>query len=265
MIIQLLPFGQAPGQTALGQNFRVVGVEGFNGKGEASGHGLGRLTGGQPAQPVPLATAQFSPDRLADQPVGVIGLGWGQGTLHYRRAAQNAQSHQRHLNQVQASLPTARHFGRVLRTLPHDAGQFLFDGTVQLLERALPPEAGFAEAISLDTKHILAWVKENNPKAYVLESVRLDKTRQPTGDPDCKLGCKKKRNASAEEVETSAAQPATPTKNPQRVTNFSSSDVYYWGYGSGVVATKVPDWGEFALAELTQTLRLRSGQAFRPG
>jgi hypothetical protein len=27
---------------------------------------------------------------------------------------------------------------------------------------------------------------------------------------------------------------------------------YYWGYGSGVVATKVPDWGEFVLAEFTQ-------------
>ena len=27
---------------------------------------------------------------------------------------------------------------------------------------------------------------------------------------------------------------------------------YYWGYASGVVATKVPHWGEFVLAELTQ-------------
>jgi len=154
---------------------------------------------------------------------------------------------------VQASLPTARHFGRVLRTLPHETGQFLFDGTVQLLERALPPKVNFAEAISMDTKHILAWVKENNPKAYVLEGERLDKTRQPQGDPDCKLGCKKKRNASAEESETAPAQPATPTKKPKPVTNFSSSDVYYWGYKSGVVATKVPEWGEFVLAELTQT------------
>ena len=28
---------------------------------------------------------------------------------------------------------------------------------------------------------------------------------------------------------------------------------YYWGYASGVVTTKVPAWGEFVLAELTQT------------
>ena len=157
---------------------------------------------------------------------------------------------------VDASLPTARHFGRVLRELPNAACQFLLDSTVHLLQEALPPEVNFGQAISLDTKHILAWVKENNPKAYVKEHDRLDKTRQPVGDPDCKLGCKKKRNQAPPEsaIETTAAQSLpTPTKNAVRVTNFSSSDVYYWGYASGVVATKVPDWGEFTLAELTQT------------
>jgi hypothetical protein len=153
---------------------------------------------------------------------------------------------------VEASLPTARHFGRVLRSLPNDALQFLLDSTVYLLHRELPAEVHFGQAISLDTKHILAWVKENNPKAYVSEHERLDKTRQPKADRDCKLGCKKKRNESTAEAQVETG-PATPTQNPRSVTNFSSSDVYYWGYGSGVVATKVPDWGEFVLAELTQT------------
>lgn len=155
-----------------------------------------------------------------------------------------------------ASLPTARHFGRVLRTLPNEALQFLLDGTVSRLRQELPPDVHFGEVISLDTKHILAWVKENNPKAYVLEGDRLDKTRQPTGDRECRLGCKKKRNESSQEaqIETVPAQPASPSpKKSRRVTNFSPLDVYYWGYGSGVVATQVPDWGEFALAELTQT------------
>ncbi len=151
---------------------------------------------------------------------------------------------------VQASLPTARHMGRVLRSLPNPGFQFLLDGTVRLLAEALPPEANFGDTISLDTKAILAWVQENNPKAYVSEHDRLTKTRQPHGDPDCKLGCKRKRNVSA--AETTVA-PATPTKNPVSVTNFSSSDEYFWGYGSGVVATKVDGWGEFVLAELTQT------------
>lgn len=154
---------------------------------------------------------------------------------------------------VQASLPTARHFGRVLRTLPNEALQFLLDSTVQLLRQELPPELEFGQAISLDVKHILAWVRENNPKAYVTEHDRLTKTRQPNGDRDCRLGCKHKRNASAEEVRTEPAHPPTPTKNPVPVTNFSSCDLYYWGYATGVAATKVPDWGEFVLAELTQT------------
>ncbi len=65
----------------------------------------------------------------------------------------------------------------------------------------------------------------------------------------------RKRNESSQEaqIETTPAQPASPPKKSRRVTNFSPLDVYYWGYGSGVVATQVPDWGEFALAELTQT------------
>ena len=100
---------------------------------------------------------------------------------------------------VEASLPTARHFGRVLRELPNQACQFLLDSTVQLLAAELPRELNFGQAISLDTKHIIAWVKENNPKAYVKESQRLDKNRQPAGDPDCKLGCKKKRNQAPPE------------------------------------------------------------------
>jgi hypothetical protein len=86
-------------------------------------------------------------------------------------------------------VPSAKHFGRVLRELPNAALQFLLDGTVTALRRALPPAVHFGDAVAGDTKHIIAWVKENNPKAYA----------------------------------------------------------------SGVIATKVPDWGEFVLAELTQT------------
>jgi hypothetical protein len=105
----------------------------------------------------------------------------------------------------------------------------------------------------MDTKHIISWVKENNPKAYVKEHDRLDKTRQPAGDPDCKLGCKRKRNQGPEQ-EDPEPQPDQPKgKKRKRATNFSRLDEYYWGYASGVVATKVPGYGEFVLAELTQT------------
>lgn len=149
------------------------------------------------------------------------------------------------------NLPTARHLTRLLRTTPNDVFQILLDSTVHLLQAELAP-LGFtlAETISLDTKHVLAWVAENNPKAYISENRRLDKNRQPLGDPDCKLGCKRKRNRPPLQEQ---GLPLTPTKEPRPPTNFSANDEYYWGYASGVVATKIPDWGELVLAELTQT------------
>ncbi|MFQ5613435.1 MAG: hypothetical protein ACE5H9_15015 [Anaerolineae bacterium] len=87
---------------------------------------------------------------------------------------------------VEANLPSSRQFSRVLRTLDNTALQFLLDASVTLLQEELPEEVCFGQTVALDTKHILAWVKENNPKAYLKESDRLDKDRQPKGDPDCR-------------------------------------------------------------------------------
>jgi hypothetical protein len=144
-----------------------------------------------------------------------------------------------------ASLPTCRHLTRMLRQLPNRYLQFLLDETVRLLQIELCPETDlFGVAISLDTKHIVAWVKENNPKAYVKD--RYDKTQQPAGDPDCRLGCKRKRNQRA----SSKQPPPTPSHDPLPASTLSVGE-YYWGYASGVVATKVPSWGEFVLAELS--------------
>ena len=92
-----------------------------------------------------------------------------------------------------ASLSTQRHFTRLLRVMPNLGAEFPLEQSARLLLvhfSSLDIRAG--ECISLDTKHILAWVKENNPKAYVAN--RFDKTCQPPGDPDCKLGCKRKHN-----------------------------------------------------------------------
>jgi hypothetical protein len=143
-----------------------------------------------------------------------------------------------------ASLPTARHLTRMLRSTPNVASQYLLDETVRLLQIELATETkDFGQAISLDTKNILAWVRENNPKDYVKD--RYDKEKQPSGDPDCRLGCKRRRNQRA----SSKEPPPTPTDNPLPA-NVSVGE-YYWGYASGAVATKIPDWGEFVLAELT--------------
>ena len=141
-----------------------------------------------------------------------------------------------------ASLPTQRHLNRLFRQLPNPAIQFLLADSVRLILVELATRAMLPlECVSLDTKHVIAWVKENNPKAYVKN--RYDKTKQPPGDPDCRLGCKRRRNQSPTEP--------TPTRNPIAAASAKIGE-YYWGYGSGIVVAKVPGWGEFVLAELTQ-------------
>jgi hypothetical protein len=131
----------------------------------------------------------------------------------------------------------------MLRHIPNARLQYLLDQTVHLIQAEFSEVEDFGQAISLDTKHIVAWVKENNPKDYIQD--RYDKTKQPAGDPDCRLGCKRRRNQRA----SSKEPPPTPRDNP-RPPNVSVGE-FYWGYASGVVTTKVPGWGEFVLAELT--------------
>lgn len=148
----------------------------------------------------------------------------------------------------ETSLPTQRHFTRLLRKTPNAFLQALLDSTVNLIQTELA-EVGLSlgECIAMDTKHILAWVKQNNPKAYLKASERYDKTKQPAGDPDCRLGCKRRHNQRA----SSKEPPPTPPDNPLPAHIISVGE-YYWGYASGVVATKIPGWGEVVLAELTQ-------------
>lgn len=149
---------------------------------------------------------------------------------------------------IEMSLPSQQHFSKKLSRLPNEILQTLFDGQVRALQEKLGNE--FAQVVSIDTKHILAWVKENNLKAFVEE--RFDPEQQPKGDPDCKLGCKRKRNQK------------TPTKEGQAVSEKVSIGEYYWGYASGVVATKVPNVGEFVLAEMTQTFDHGDSTYFLP-
>ena len=149
-----------------------------------------------------------------------------------------------------ASLPTQRHLTRMLRQMPNSALQFLLADAVRLIREELRQhQIEVGECISLDTKHILAWVRENNSKAYVED--RFDKTRQPAGDPDCKLGCKRRHNRKKKQP-LGQDPPVTPTTHPQPGEKVPFGE-FYWGYGSGVVVAKVPGWGEIVLAELTQT------------
>lgn len=155
--------------------------------------------------------------------------------LGFPLVADDAQPHR---FDGEASLPTQRHFCHKLSVIPNEILQNLLDGQVTWLQEQLGPH--FGQVVSIDTKHIISWVRENNPKAFIKEG-RFDKERQPAGDADCKLGCKRSRNQ------------VTPAKEGQPATEKVSIGEYYWGYASGVVATKVPGVGEFVLAELTQT------------
>ena len=142
---------------------------------------------------------------------------------------------------AEASLPSRRQLSRVLAEMDNAHLQALLAAQVARFQRLLPHD--FGQAISLDTKHILAWTRENNPRQYVKEG-RYDPAAQPVGDPDCKLGVKRRHNLSF-------PTPATEGKAASRLSIVQKE--FYWGYASGAVVTKLAGWGEFVLAELTQT------------
>jgi hypothetical protein len=76
-----------------------------------------------------------------------------------------------------------------LRTLDQNLLQDLLNATVTALKEEIP---GLGETVAFDVKHIYAWVKENNERAYVKD--RYDKNRRLSGDPDCRLGVKRSTN-----------------------------------------------------------------------
>ena len=150
---------------------------------------------------------------------------------------------------VAASVPDRRQLSRVLRTLPNAALQFLLTASVELLRASLPPEqqATFGDTIAGDTQAILAWVKENTPKQYIKEG-RLDKTKQPVGDPDCKLGVQACHNTPPAE---DGALP-TPTTDGKPAGQLQVGVDILWGYAAGIVVTRLPDGTEIVLAERTR-------------
>lgn len=127
------------------------------------------------------------------------------------------------------TLPSRYWLGEKLRTLDPTLLQQFLEATVHSLQAEIP---GLGETVAFDVKHIYAWVKENNPRAYVTE--RFDKEHLLAGNPDCKLGVKRSTNQE---------QPDGSTKEKKEA---------LWGYGSGVAAAITPDYGDVVLAEYTQ-------------
>ncbi|GHO80456.1 hypothetical protein KSD_82270 [Ktedonobacter sp. SOSP1-85] len=139
------------------------------------------------------------------------------------------------------TLPSRYWLGEKLRTLDPLLLQQLLEATVHSLQAEIP---GLGETVAFDVKHIYAWVKENNLRAYVTE--RFDKHQVLSGDPDCKLGVKRSTNQE---------QPDGSTKERKEL---------LWGYGSGVAAATTPDYGDVVLAEYTQPFNEGDVTSFRP-
>lgn len=191
---------------------------------------------------------------LCDHPALVYFLG-------FERVADPSLSHGLNLEQT---VPKRRHLSTVLRTLSNEALQFLLAASVQLLKATLPPEqqSSFGDIIAGDTQALLAWVAENNPKQYIKEG-RLDKNRQPAGDPDCKLGVKKSRNSAPADAD-GGDQPATPNTDAKPASKLQVGVDILWGYASGIVVSALSDGTEFVLAERTRPFNESDASYFFP-
>lgn len=142
---------------------------------------------------------------------------------------------------VERTLPTRFWLGEKLRQLDRGLLTELLAGTVRALQAEIP---GLGETVAFDVKHLYAWVKHNNQRAYVPD--RYDKTQRPTGDPDCRLGVKRSTNQE---------QPDGATEEKKEL---------LWGYGSGVAAATVAEYGDVVLAEYTQPFHAGDVTYFRP-
>lgn len=125
---------------------------------------------------------------------------------------------------VARTVPGARWLRHQQRALSHATLRALLTGTVRRADALIP---GFATTVAMDVKHVVSWVRENNPKETV--SHRFDPARQPAGDPDCRLGAKWRGNQDGGREKT-----------------------FLWGYGSGIATTTDPVHGDFVLTDVTQ-------------
>ena len=142
---------------------------------------------------------------------------------------------------VDATLPTRFWLGEKLRQLDQRLLSELLAGTVRALQAEIP---GLGETVAFDVKHLYAWVKENNERAYVPE--RYDKTKRLAGDPNCRLGVKRSTNQE---------QPDGSSEKKKEL---------LWGYGSGVAAATTAEYGDVVLAEYTQPFNEGDVTYFRP-
>jgi hypothetical protein len=139
------------------------------------------------------------------------------------------------------TLPCEQWLRQKLRSFDRALLQGLLHATVRDLQAEIP---GLGEVVAFDVKHIYAWVKENNPRVYVKD--RYDKEQRLAGDPDCRLGVKRRTNQEQADGST------------------TEKKEYIWGYGSGVAAATDPVYGDVVMAEYTQGFHAGDITYYRP-
>jgi Transposase DDE domain len=142
---------------------------------------------------------------------------------------------------VERTVPCDRYLRHWQQTLAPPILQALLRATVCALQAEIP---GLGTTVAVDVKHIYAWAQANNPKAFVTD--RFNPARQPRGDPDCRLGVKRRSNQ--ERVD------GPPTERAE----------YVWGYGTGVVAATDPRHGDVVLAEHTLPFNEHDSTDYHP-
>jgi len=124
---------------------------------------------------------------------------------------------------IQETVPSARHLRRKLQEIENSNLKLLLYDTIHNLQ-----SLGLLNGIAaMDTKEILAYVKENNPKQYVKD--RFKKDNIPPGDKTCALGAK-------------------PSSNKDE--NGKKEPRYFWGYKSGAIFSQT-EHGLACLSENT--------------
>jgi hypothetical protein len=142
---------------------------------------------------------------------------------------------------VEATLPCEFWLREKLRHCDPALLQVLLQATVRALQDEIP---GLGDTVAFDVKHIYAWVRENNERAYVPE--RYDKTKRLAGDPDCRLGVKRSTNQELSDGTT------------------QEKKELIWGYGTGVAVSTIADYGTVVLADSTQPFNEGDVTYFRP-
>ena len=126
------------------------------------------------------------------------------------------------------TVPCARWLCHQQSHLSRGVLQTLLMHTVAQLQEEVP---GLGEVVAFDVTHQYAWVRENNPRVYVEGTFNVSYI--PKGDPDCRLGVKKKSNQ----------QQADGSIKQKKESLF--------GDGSGIATCTDPVYGDIVLAEHT--------------